>query len=255
MRKDITTDSKDQLPQRHLTWPHCYNTRDLGALPTAGGKTTRWRALIRSDILTRLNQEGQQALLDYGVRTIIDLRSPREAEEEPLAFVNDVPALTYLNQPLEKYYPHVSDLISQAQSRGEVYCIVLDHYPDAVAAVMRAVIESPPGGIVIHCHAGKDRTGIVAALLLRLAGVPPEIVAADYAESQLRLWPLYEQIVAQAGDADPVDFWLQPTATVDMMYMMLDHLETRYGGVAHYLQAAGLTSHEIDQLKGRLCPA
>jgi protein-tyrosine phosphatase len=75
--------AKDQLPNRHLTWQHCYNTRDLGGLPTRDGKETRWQAVIRSDILNRLTDEGLRALLDCGVKTVIDLRSPQEAAKEP----------------------------------------------------------------------------------------------------------------------------------------------------------------------------
>jgi hypothetical protein len=66
--------------------------------------------------------------------------------------------LDYLNLPIEKYYPHVGALIKRAKTRGEVYCIVLDHYPDAVVEIMRAMVKAQPGGIVIHCYAGKDRT-------------------------------------------------------------------------------------------------
>jgi protein-tyrosine phosphatase len=236
-------------PRRHLTWPQCYNTRDLGGLPTGDGKETRWQAVVRSDTLSRLTTEGRQALLDYGVRTIIDLRSPREVAEEPSVLKDNAHNLTYLNLPLEKYDPHVRALIERAETRGEVYCIILDHYPDAVADVMHAIIEAQAGGIVIHCHAGKDRTGIVSALLLGLAGVPAEIITSDYAESQARLLPLYEKSIAEAGDDG---FWLRPTATEETMSMMLDHLDTRYGGAEKYLWASGLSFKETEQLKDRL---
>ena len=238
---------------RHLTWDNCYNTRDLGGLPTWTGKKTRWQSVIRSDILNRLTETGRQALFAYGVRTVIDLRARQEAASEPsITITNPDCHLDYLNLPLEKYYPHVSALISQAKNRDEVYCIILDHYPDSVAAVMRAVVNAQLGGIVVHCHAGKDRTGIISALLLRLMGVPAEIIAADYAESQVRLWPLYEKIMAETGEKDPADFWLKPTATADMMHRMLAHIDARYGGIEPYLQAAGLTTEEMDKLKGRL---
>jgi protein tyrosine/serine phosphatase len=118
---------------------------------------------------------------------------------------------------------------------------------------MRAIADAQSGGVVIHCHAGKDRTGIVSALLLDLADVPAETIAADYAESQARLWPLYEKIIAEAGGEDKVGFWLKPTATEEMMYMMLEHMDTKYSGVEPYLRASGLSSREIDQFKNRLC--
>jgi protein-tyrosine phosphatase len=211
--------------------------------------------VIRADQLGRLTPQGQRALLDYGVCTIIDLRAPKEAQQKPSAFTGPTSSLegpTYLNVPLEKYYPHVSALINKATTRAEVYCIILDNYPDAVADVIRAIANAQPGGVVIHCRAGKDRTGIVTGLLLSLAGVPVETIAADYAESQKCLWPLYQKIVAKAGDEKKVGFWLRPTATAEMMHKMLAHVDTRYGGVDKYLEEAGLSSIEIERLKSRL---
>jgi protein-tyrosine phosphatase len=244
-----------QSTQRHLYWEACYNARDLGGLPTGDGGQTRWGAVIRTDILSRLTAQGQRDLLDYGIRTIIDLRGPKEVADEPSPFALATGALaqlTYLNLPLEKYHPHVSALISKATNRAEVYCIVLDHYPDMVATVMQAIASAQPGGVVIHCHSGKDRTGTVAALLLSLAGVCTETIAADYAESQARLWPLYETLIKDAGGEDKVDFWLKPTATAEMMHAMLAHLDQKYGGVRGYLAAAGVTDAEMKQLYQRL---
>jgi protein tyrosine/serine phosphatase len=159
----------------------------------------------------------------------------------------------YLNLPVEYYYPHVSDMIRRAKNRAEVYCIILDHYPDAITEVMRAIVAAREGGIVIHCHSGTDRTGIITALLLSLAGVPVEVIADDYAESQVRLQPLYESMTADREDQDEGDLWGQPTATADMMEIMLAHLDGKYGGVQGYLHWAGLSSSEISQLKKRIC--
>ena len=259
---------------RTLNWPACYNIRDLGGLLTVDGGVTRWRALIRADIPARLTPEGQQALLDYGVRTILDLRDPEQVNEAPSIFMvpnNDFKTPTYLNLPLETREPMVVALMSAAKARAEVYQIILEHYPAQVAKIMRAINAAREGGVLIHCHVGKDRTGIVSALLLRLASVPDEWIAADYAESQVHLWPLYEklikevknnsdnmgqwlkQVVAEAGgDFNQVCKWLKPTATPETIHAMFAHIDARYGGVREYLLTTGLTAEELVQLGSRL---
>ena len=244
--------------KRYLPWEGCYNVRDLGGLPTEGGEETRWGSLIRADDLGQLTAQGRQSLLEYGVQTIIDLRAPHEAEADPSPFAassGQDASPTYLNLPLEKFYPHVGKLINQVTTRAEVYCIILDHYPDAMGEVMRAMANARPGGVVFHCQAGKDRTGTVAGLLLGLVDVPVEIIAADYAESQARLWPQYEQLVAQVGGPEKVEFWGRPTVIPAMMRTMLAHVETTYGGVEPYLAAAGLSLDELVRLKQRLLSA
>lgn len=240
--------------QRHLEWEGCDNIRDLGGLPTMHGADTNWGAVIRSELPGRLTDQGRQALLDYGVRTIIDLRPPWEAREAPSIFMEPTDGADrpiYLNLPLEKHTPHVSALIQKAQSRGEIYCIILDHYPDTVAEIMRAIADAPPGGVLIHCHAGTDRTGTVSGLLLSLVGVPAELIAADYALSQTRLQPVYKNN-AEADDKEDQGFWSRRTITADMMHMMLAHVDRTYGGAQEYLEQAGLPPAEIARLKERL---
>jgi protein-tyrosine phosphatase len=245
----------DLLTTRNLDWEGCHNARDLGGLPTEGGQQTRWKAVIRSDLPGRLSSAGRQAMLDYGVRTIVDLRAPWEAAKWPSAtFPYSETAPTYLNRPLEKYYPHVGAMIERAKTRTEVYSIILDHYPDAIAEAVRAIATAQPGGVLIHCHNGKDRTGMITALLLRLAGVPGAEVAADYAESQLRLRLLHLQAIAEAGGEDKLGFWSRPTVTPETMLAMLAHLQDRYGGAAAYLRQAGLMDSEMRQMRNRLLP-
>lgn len=242
-----------QSNHRHLAWDACYNARDLGGLPTSDGGETRWRAVIRSDLLSRLTPDGQQALGAYGVRTIIDLRGPGEVQAAPYGFVALAPgagAPTYLNLPFERHSPYVRQLISSAETRAAIYCIVLDYYPSSITTVMRAIAKAQAGGVVVHCHSGKDRTGLIAALLLGVAGVPMDVIADDYAESQRRLWPLYEQRVAEVG-SEAADT-LRPTATADTMQATLAHLERRYQSIRGYLIRAGMTETEIAQLRQRL---
>jgi len=238
---------------RRLEWEACLNVRDLGGLPIAGGGDTRWGAVVRADLLTHLTPAGREAMVRYGVRTVIDLRGPHEVSEEPV--LPTLPeGIAYHNLPLEEYDPEVSARISAATSRGEVYALILDHYPAAAARALRAVIAAGPGGVVIHCAAGKDRTGIVSAFLLGLAGVREEAIVADYAVSDVNLMPQY---IAdrEAGLVDDASIWRRPTATPEQMRALLDHLHERYGGMEGYLRRAGLEADEIERLKRVLRPA
>lgn len=245
--------SDPYLNNRKLNWSNCYNVRDIGGLPTKSGRLTKSKVLVRSDTPNRLDENSIQALIDYGIRTIIDVRSAQEAEQYPSIFNGPSHSeVTYLNLPLEKYYPHVGELIKKAESRGEVYCIVLDHYPDCIAAVMNAIGSAAEGGILIHCHAGKDRTGTIIGLCLRLVGVPFETITADYAQSQICLKPLYDELVEQVGGDENIGFWSKQTVTKEMMALMLNHIDLNYGDIEAYLKSAGMQDHELDTVKTRL---
>ena len=150
----------NNTPSRHLEWEGCLNARDLGGLPTLDGGETRWQSVIRADYPGTLTPAGLEAMLDYGVRTLIDIRSPQEAAAECYQWA-ETSGCRRLHLPIEKYYPHVGVRIRQATSLVETYCIMVDAYPDCVAAILRAVAEAPPGGVLVHCQGGKDRTGTI----------------------------------------------------------------------------------------------
>lgn len=242
----------------NLLWDACYNARDLGDLPVVGGGHIRPGALIRSDLLARLTPAGRQALIAHGVRTVIDLRLPVQISEEPSAFVTGQPKAgepVYLILPVENPdSPHFA-AVDNAPSRAENYCLMLEHFQPQFAAIVRAVADAPAGGVLLHCHAGKDRTGVVVALLLGLVGVPDDEIAADYAASEDRLWPLYHRMEAEAV-GDPMKLAAiqrqKPIALPETMQFVLDHLRQRYGGVHFYLLAAGVTPDELARLRTRL---
>jgi protein-tyrosine phosphatase len=241
----------DNLPSRHLAWEGCLNARDLGGLPTLDGGETRWKSVIRADYPGTLTPAGLAAMLDYGVRTLIDIRSPQEADAECYQWA-EANGCRRLHLPIEKYYPHVGVLIRQATSLIETYCIMVNAYPDCVAAILGAVAEAPPGGVLVHCQGGKDRTGTIVALLLTVAGVPADAIAADYALSQERLWPEYEEWLRQGPPGRPETLWTKPLAEPAAMHTFLEHMATCYGGVHAYLVQAGLSAGQILQLRRRL---
>lgn len=239
--------------ERNLEWQGCYNVRDLGGLPLPHGGQTRWRSVIRADLLGRLTPAGKQAALDYGVHSVIDLRRLEEREEEPTA---EFPAgqVSVLFPTEEGPDEALWDLFHQAKSMGEVYLLDIEHQSNMdKALVLRFIAAAPAGGIVIHCHAGKDRTGIISALLLGLAGVTDEDIVADYVLSQSRLWPLYERLSAEAGSEPGMfDPHTPPIIRPQDMQMLLDYLRQEYGGIEGFVRHIGITDGEIQQLRERL---
>jgi protein-tyrosine phosphatase len=179
------------VTSRHLGWAGCANVRDLGGLPLLGGGSTRWRTLIRADSLDRLRPDGWAALTAYGVRTVIDLR---EADERS-GSVNRPAGVSVVHVPLDD----LDD--ARFWSSCEVdppltYRPFLAAKADRCAAALRAVAAAPPGGVVFHCGIGRDRTGLIALLLLFLAGVERGAIIADYALSAERLAAFF----GRAGD-------------------------------------------------------
>jgi hypothetical protein len=248
-------------PARRLGWDACYNVRDMGGYPTADGRQTRWRAIVRADNLCRLTPAGCAALVAYGVRTIIDLRNPAELLEAPHPFAGpataeDWPA--YLHRPFEDATDATAAaLMTAATSAPALYGVMLDRFAGRVAGIVAAIAAAPPGGVLIHCHAGKDRTGLVSALLLALAGVPEAVIAEDYALSDVFLRPFFDEWWNGIADpderAEEVARWRQRWGTpVQNMRQVLTDLTARHGGAAGYLRAAGVDETTLARLRARL---
>ena len=191
---------------RLLAWEACYNARDLGGYATVGGGRTRWGAFVRADNLRRLRSSGRAALLDYGVRTVIDLRRADELEIDPNPFAEqsgDARWPRYLNLPFGLGADRAAVAAVVAAGAGPdasmdaLFRLVLDQYWRGIAGVMTAIAAAPDGAVLFHCHAGKDRTGLIAALLLALAGVPAPTIAEDYALSQEYLRPMFDARLSQ----------------------------------------------------------
>jgi protein tyrosine/serine phosphatase len=140
-----------------------------------------------------------------------------------------------------------------ATSTRDVYLIFLEHFRDNVAAAIRAVAGAPQGGIVIHCVGGKDRTGLLAAFLLHLAGVPGDEIAADYALSEERLLPRHEAWFAAAEDDAELERLKRIAQTpAASMTGVFEELERRHGGIEGYLRHTGVSDEELEQARARL---
>ncbi len=237
---------------RHLIWPDLLNARDLGGLGSASGQETAWRRVVRADNLNKLASTGVAALVSYGVHTVIDLRDPRELEKFPNPLAAAPPkGVVFINVPLisEGEWEAIKDPGRMAE--GYVLTARLSHAN--IARAMLAVADASPGGVVVHCHAGKERTGIVAALLLSLTGIPDETVAEDWVASDAFLQPLYEEWLA--NETDPTIRAKRAEGFVTHAEHILDvltHIRGSYGSLEEYLLVGALTSDQIDRARRRL---
>jgi protein-tyrosine phosphatase len=245
---------QDEERTRHLAWEGCYNVRDLGGYRTRDGKVTRWGAVVRTDNLSRLTVSGRASLVDYGVESIIDLRRPDELAEYPNPFAEP--------GDHDISYTNVS-LVDPAKSAPENFTTlandykrILDSFAPAMAEIIQVIAGAPEGPVLIHCMAGKDRTGMVAAILLDLAGVARETIAEDYALTAERLRPL-EREWLENGPGEREERAAQQARfepRAEVMLEVLSHLDQRYGGVEPYLLRAGVTPEDIARIRARLVP-
>jgi protein tyrosine/serine phosphatase len=243
-------------PARDLSWPTCFNARDLGGYATADGRRTRWRALIRADNMSHLTAEGRAVLVRAGVRTVVDLQSPSDHRfEPPHPFRGNtgpdaVPR--YVHAPVLDDADAVAvAALARAGSREEAYRVRLDTSAGQFGRIVRAVAEAPEGGVVFHCHAGLDRTGLAAALLLASVGVPADTIADDYALSEPRLGAFYEHYRARIADPAERAAFRRLTAPRGPMLAVLDHLGAHHGGVEPYLRSAGVAAADLARLRER----
>jgi protein-tyrosine phosphatase len=196
--------------------------------------------------------------VEYGVRTVIDLQRPEELSgPHPFAEPHsDVGRPRYLNLLPGAYRDAAGDAaLRAARAHVDIYRTSLDVNQRGFAAICRAVAAAGQGGVLIHCHAGKDRTGIVVAVLLALVGIADEVIAADYALSYPNLVALCDRLLDEDAVTDPAEraeFHRVYRSDPETMLAMLVHLRERHDGAEAYLRAGGLTDDELDALRERL---
>lgn len=232
--------------------PETHNIRDLGGYSARDGRLTRWNRLLRADDLWHLTEASREALVAQGLALVIDLRGPHETVPMPSPFATRTD-VTYRNIAIFDRLRPVAT-IEVPVNMGERYCEALDTSGDKIAEVFRALLQTPQGVAVFHCTAGKDRTGLIAALALSLAGVPEAEIIADYSLTGLVAGPMIARLrsraLAAGGEAEQVERILSSAAS--LMALTLDHLRAHHGGAAAYLAAHGLSAVDLRQLQDQL---
>ena len=231
---------------RELSWDGSLNVRDLGGLPLQdGGETARGR-VARSESPGYLSERGWRELSEHGVRTLIDLRCPSEPAYEARNGV------VRLARPLFRFDDEeLSARVRGLRDTGAFYRVLVEYCHRPIAGAVAAVADAPPGGVLVHCHAGRDRTGIVCALLLSLAGVREAAVADDYVATEASLRPRFEEEL-RAAETEEERSWIRRVHRARGEFI-LGALEA-VGDVREYLLAGGADAEQLERARARLVP-
>jgi protein-tyrosine phosphatase len=250
----------DRVRSRAMVWDGCVNVRDLGGLPTEDGGETRSGQVIRADNVGTLTDAGWRTVAAHGIARIVDLRWPEEAAEDP---PRDIPIEVVQVSVLGEQLGPDSDYLRELNAHLDVVDDVADHYAWSYTEFLErnrerfgralAAIADADGPVVIHCMGGKDRTGLVAALVLRLAGVSLDEIGRDYALSGPNLAVFLHTWLAEAPtEADRRRRAKLSETPADAMRRVVATIEERYGSVAGYLEAAGVSTVQVERLRSRL---
>jgi len=242
------------VTERVLSWEGCLNVRDLGGHVTENGAETAFGAVVRADSVRHLTEAGWDSLVDYGVRTIVDLRRHDELERDPPL---DAP-VEIVHVPIDDGY--WAELQTTWRQEGDhdagvyaTYVQMTELFAPNFARAVETVADAPPGGVVVHCFAGKDRTGLTCAMLLRTVGVSIEDIADDYTLSADNIRPLIDPWADAAHDEEERALRLRiGSSPRQVMVDTLAEVERRHGGVEGYLRDAGLAPETLDRIRERL---
>jgi protein-tyrosine phosphatase len=237
---------------RNLPFTTNYNFRDVGGYAGQDGRTVRWRRLFRADSLHRLGGADLTAFGELGIRTVVDLR--REFEVERHGRVPHADGLAYHNVVVEhvdwETVPHPGDLPHE-RWLADRYLNFAEDGRAGLANALRLIADPVAAPVVVHCMAGKDRTGVVCALTLSLLGVSDAEIAEDYALTE----PAMASLTAYLTRHQPEmvqDSYHMFDCPQDAMLLFLKDLRDRHGSVEEYVSEIGVSAQQVAALRDHL---
>ncbi len=240
---------QDQHTTRQISLEGAFNVRELGGLSTSFGRQTRTRQFLRADSLHALSPASQARLLEYGLKTVIDLRTKQEMMQEPNPFGN-LDNVRYINISLFETILQNPNGDTMSSLEG-LYIAALDHSQAAIREVLK-VLATSQSVTLFHCTAGKDRTGLVAALLLANAGVSQGAIVEDYTLTEKLAQPMLERLLREAVKKGMnEEFYAKLlTSKASTIQATLWYLEARFGSLEGYLiDGLGLEPDTLDRLR------
>jgi len=239
--------------KRLIDLPGCNNFRDIGGYPAREGLRVRWRLLFRSDALHRLTPAGIDRFVnELEIGAIVDLRSTGEIGVDGRGQLQDR-SPRYYHVPLFDGALTEEPELAKSYTLADRYFLMVEQAKDPIARVLTALLEASTPA-VYHCAAGKDRTGVISAIVLGLLGVRDEVIAADYAATQENLDAIVDRLTESEGYREvleklPVDTMHAEPETI---FSLLHQLRDRYGSVRDYARDIGLTDTDLARLDARL---
>lgn len=238
-------------PVRTLSFSVTFNFRDVGGYVGLDGQTVRWRRLFRSDSLHRLGEADREAFAALGVRTVVDLRRPREVDRDGRIAAALVHGYHHIHPEHPEWVSDGIDRLGVERWLADRYLELAENGRAGLAKALGVIADEDAAPVVVHCVAGKDRTGVVVALALALLGVDDRDIAADYelttaAAERFTRW--LRETSKEYIDM-PVQFVSSPA---EAMLVFLADLRDRYGSVERYALESGLTSAQLAAMRAHL---
>lgn len=228
------------------------NVRELGGYRTKDGAVTKHHSLLRGDSLHNLSEADCRFLYDYGVRCIIDLRSPDESFRNPDRLQDLYQDITYIQVPIQDYIRGNRYSEEFPPSMWQLYCWFLDDGRVHFYKIFEAIMKHPDSCVLFHCSGGKDRTGTLAMLLLKLAGVDDQTIIDDYAVTEEFMKDIFPKQVAELESRGLVVPFYIMESPPENMQITLQHLYNVYDNIENYFTYIGFTKEQISQLKYKL---
>ncbi|MDL2218609.1 tyrosine-protein phosphatase [Christensenellaceae bacterium OttesenSCG-928-M15] len=226
---------------RRYPFSNTMNTRDLGGYPVASGTCTRYGRFLRSDVPASFTEDEFSFLLERNIATIIDLRSTRETEHIPPVFLSRE-GFSYHHCPL-----HGNVKIPDVESDMYKFYLAILEDASMIKRIMQ-LFANTDTGFFYHCSAGKDRTGVISALLLSLAGVGMEDILADY---QVSYTYIYQYVQRMKTFHDTYPAWIGQSKP-EYMHGFLSKFFEQYETAENYLLQIGLTTSEASNIRKKL---